>query len=176
MFNPFSQLQPFDGDTLNVVIETPKGSRNKFNWDEEKGLWKLGGVLPAGAVFPFDFGFVPNTHGEDGDPLDVLVLMDEPAFAGCWVPSRLLGAIEAEQTERDGECGRNDRLIAVGENSRNHKDVQSLNDLSANLIEEIEHFFVSYHEAKGKKFEVIGRADAAKARKLVESGTEEPRP
>ena len=173
--SPFSRLAPLGGETLNVIIETPKGSHNKFDWDEETGLWKLGGVLPAGAVFPFDFGFVPQTRGEDGDPLDVLVLMDEPVFAGCWVPSRLLGAIEAEQTERDGECVRNDRLIAVAENSRNHQDVHSLDDLSQNLISEIEHFFTSYNEVKGKKFVVIGRADAAQARQLVESGSDEPR-
>ena len=83
----FSRLGAFteDGADVNVVIETPQGSRNKFNYDEELGLFKLGGVLPAGAVFPFDFGFVPETTGGDGDPLDVLVLMDEPAFPGCLV-------------------------------------------------------------------------------------------
>src|SRR5215210_3886384 len=102
---PYSNLKPFteESDDLNVIIETPKGSRNKFNYDEELGLFKLGGVLPAGAVFPFDFGFVPSTVGGDGDPLDVLVLMDEPAFAGCLVAVQLIGVIEAEQTERDGE-------------------------------------------------------------------------
>ena len=84
-----------DDGELNVVVETPKGSRNKYNYDEKLGLFKLGGVLPAGAFFPFDFGFVPATVGGDGDPLDVLVLMDEPAFTGCLVESRLLGVVEA---------------------------------------------------------------------------------
>src|SRR4051812_44035175 len=84
-----------DGQTLNAIIETPKCCRNKFKYDEEQGLFMLGSVLPAGAVFPFDFGFIPATLGEDGDPLDVLVLMDEPAFTGCLVPARLLGAIKA---------------------------------------------------------------------------------
>lgn len=127
---------------LNVVIETPKGSRNKFDYDE-RGFFKLGGVLPAGAVFPFDFGFVPSTLGEDGDPLDVLLLMDEPAFAGCLITARLIGAIQAEQTERDGDAMRNDRLIAVAANSHTHGEVHSLNDLSKSLLDEIEHFFVS---------------------------------
>src|ERR671932_1198574 len=97
-------VPPFDADSgeLQVLIETPKGSRNKFKFDEQLGRFRLSGVLPMGAVFPFDFGFVPATLAEDGDPLDVLVLMDEPAFPGCLIPSRLLGAIEAEQTERDG--------------------------------------------------------------------------
>jgi inorganic pyrophosphatase len=82
-----------------VVIETPKGSPNKFAFEPRFGTFVLKGVLPAGAVFPFDFGFVPSTRAEDGDPVDVLVLMDAPAFPGCVVPSRLVGVIEAEQTE-----------------------------------------------------------------------------
>src|SRR3712207_70105 len=117
-------IDPRSG-TLNVIIETPKGSRNKFKYDEERGLFLLDGVLPLGAVFPFDFGFVPSTLGDDGDPLDVLVLMDEPAFAGCLVPARLIGVIEAEQTEK-GKTTRNDRLITVAENSRNHRELRSL--------------------------------------------------
>ena len=75
-------LSPFDAETdeLQVVIDTPKGSRNKFSWDEKNKLFKLSGILPAGAFFPYDFGFIPQTTGEDGDALDVLILMDEPAF------------------------------------------------------------------------------------------------
>src|SRR5215212_7933289 len=146
-----------DDDELNVVIETPKGSRNKYNYDEKLGLFKLGGVLPSGASFPFDFGFVPSTLGGDGDPLDVLVLMDEPAFAGCLVRTRLLGVIEAEQTERDGETTRNDRLVAVAADSRDHQDIRTLTDLNEHLVDEIEHFFVSYNEIKGKQFRPLGR-------------------
>src|SRR5947209_2197127 len=109
-----SHLDAYDPDSgeLYVVIETPKGSRNKYAFDEMKGLYKLKKVLPLGTLFPFDFGFVPSTLGDDGDPLDVLLLMDEPVFPGCLVAARLLGVIEAEQTE-DGETERNDRLIAV---------------------------------------------------------------
>src|SRR3954454_21727082 len=105
-------LAAFDGDNLTVIIETPKGSQNKYTYEPRLGAFILGGVLPAGAVFPFDFGFVPSTLAEDGDPLDVLVLMDGPAFTGCIVQCRPLGVIEAEQTE-DGKKVRNDRLIAV---------------------------------------------------------------
>lgn len=170
----FARLKAFsDSDTaeLNVIIETPKGSRNKFTFDEEKGLFKLSGVLPAGAVFPFDFGFLPGTLGGDGDPLDVLVLMDESAFAGCLVPSRLIGVIEALQTERDGETTRNDRLIAVAANSRDHQHLRSLEDLNENLIEEIEHFFISYNEIKGKNFHPLGRFGQERARSLVETAS-----
>jgi inorganic pyrophosphatase len=159
-----------DDEELNVVIETPKGSRNKYNYDEKLGLFKLGGVLPSGASFPFDFGFVPSTVGGDGDPLDVLVLMDEPAFAGCLVRTRLVGVIEAEQTERDGETTRNDRLIGVAADSRLHTRVRTLESLGTALLEEIEHFFVSYNQYKGKKFEPLGRFGPARARGLVEEG------
>jgi inorganic pyrophosphatase len=163
-----AKLPPVDrksGD-LNVVIDTPKGSRNKFSWDEKLKLFELSGVLPAGAVFPYDFGFIPKTRGGDGDPLDVLVLMDEPAFTGCLVRSRLLGVIEAEQTEK-GEKTRNDRLIAVASKSRVHKDLKSITDLNPKLLDEIEHFFISYNEAKGKKFKPLGRYGPERARKLV---------
>ncbi|MGI9056562.1 MAG: inorganic diphosphatase [Pyrinomonadaceae bacterium] len=169
---PFDNLKPFDEEKgeLNVIIETPKGSRNKYAYDEKLGLFVLKGVLTLGHSFPFDFGFIPNTLGGDGDPLDVLVLMDEPAFVGCLVPSRLIGVIEAEQTERDGKTERNDRLIAVAADSKLHEDVKSINDLNELLSAQIEHFFISYNEAKGKKFKPLGRFAAVKAKKIVESG------
>jgi len=168
----FDEFGAFDAEseTLNVIIETPQGSRNKFNFDPQRGIFKLGGVLPAGASFPFDFGFVPATQGEDGDPLDVLVLMDAPAFAGCLVPCRLIGVIEANQTERDGETMRNDRLIAVAANSHTHGEIHDLNDLSKNLLEEIAYFFKSYNEIKGKRFEALHHRGAQAAHKLVQKG------
>ena len=167
--HPISKLPPIDRESgdLNVIIDTPKGSRNKFSWDEKRELFELSGMLPAGAVFPYDFGFIPNTRGGDGDPLDVLVLMDEPAFPGCLVRSRLLGVIEAEQTEK-GETERNDRLIAVAAKSRTAGDLESITDLNPKLLEEIEHFFISYNEVKGKKFKQLGRFGPERARKLVQ--------
>ncbi len=170
--NAFEKLKPFDEESgdLNVIIETPKGSRNKYAYDEKLGLFVLKGVLTVGHSFPYDFGFIPNTKGGDGDPLDVLVLMDEPAFAGCLVPSRLIGVIEAEQTEKDGKTERNDRLIAVASNSKIHENVKSINDLNETLVDQIEHFFISYNEAKGKKFNPLGRFGAIKAKRIVEEG------
>ncbi|MFN2455776.1 MAG: inorganic diphosphatase [Pyrinomonadaceae bacterium] len=164
-------METYDDETgdLNVIIETPQGSRNKFNYDEQHGLFKLGGVLPAGASFPFDFGFVPQTLGGDGDPLDVLLLMDEPAFTGCLVHARLIGVIEAEQTEEDG-MERNDRLIAIASESRVHAGVKNLSDINEQLVKEIEHFFISYNVIKGKEFKPTGRFGAIKAKSLVEEG------
>src|SRR6202012_5696238 len=104
-------------DLTVVIIEKPKGSRNKYAYDPEERIFELTRVLPAGMEFPYDFGFVPSTIGGDGDPIDVLVLMDEPAFPGCVLLVRLLGVMKAEQTEH-GKTNRNDRLIAVAETSQ----------------------------------------------------------
>lgn len=227
--SPYLELPAFDEEIgqLNVIIETPKGSRNKFEYDPKHGLFKLSGILPAGANFPFDFGFVPPTLGEDGDPLDVLLLMDEPAFTGCLVAARLIGVIEAEQTERDGASVRNDRLIAVAAKSLTHRDLKSLEQLGQLgpssgenshreqaenhslkrggkgadvqcpdirspeiqapeiqrrdnndrnfrggdiLLEEIEHFFISYNTFKGKEFKPLGRFGSDRAKGLIQEG------
>jgi inorganic pyrophosphatase len=161
--NPFSADDP---DIINAVIETPMGRRNKFKFDEELGFFALSGVLPQGMMFPHAFGFVPRTRASDGDPEDVLVVMDEPTFVGCVVPSRLLGVIEAEQTE-DGKTVRNDRLMAVAAHSRDYSDVQTLDDLNDNMLKEIEQFFVNYNREKGKKFKVLGRKGPQQAFKLL---------
>ncbi len=169
---PVERIAPTSDDgTLHVVIDTPKGSRNKYKWDEEKQLYKLSGVLPLGAQFPYDFGFIPGTRGQDGDPLDVLLLMDEPAFVGCLIEARLVGVIEAEQTE-EGKTERNDRLIAVADESRAERDVHSLDDLNSQRLEEIEHFFVSYNQARGKVFKPLGRRGPERARMLLEKARE----
>jgi inorganic pyrophosphatase len=140
--------------TILVVIETPKGKRNKFSFDEELGVFRLKKVLPAGSSFPYDFGYVPQTRADDGDPLDVLVLMDESAYPGCVVEARLIGVLEAEQIE-EGKRTRNDRLIAVASESHDHSNLNSLRDLSRELLQEIEHFFRSYNEMAGKEFKVL---------------------
>lgn len=164
-------LPPFDRESgdLNVIIEMPRGCRNKYSYDQERRVFKLGGVLPSGAVFPFDFGFIPQTIGGDGDPMDVLVLMDEPAFCGCLVSCRLLGVIEAKQTEKGKTC-RNDRLIAVASDAPTHQGIKSVSDLDKNLIREIEHFFISYNQAKGKKFKPLGCYGPKRALRLIKKG------
>ena len=161
------------------MIETPKGSPNKLAFEPRFDAFVLKGVLPAGAVFPFDFGFVPSTLGDDGDPLDILVLMDAPVATGCVVPSRVIGVIEAEQTE-NGRTERNDRLLAVATKSATHRSIQELHDVSADLVAQIEHFFVSYNAAKGKRFEVKRRAGRTRARAVIAAGVKRanrrPRP
>ncbi len=168
---PFGNLDAYDPESraLNVVIETPKGNRNKFKYDPKLGLFRINKVLPAGAVFPFDFGFVPATLGGDGDPLDVLVLMDEPAFTGCLAPSRLVGVIEAEEI-KNGKRERNDRMVAAALASVDHADLTSLKDLSPNLLREIEHFFQSYNQIEGKEFRALGQFGPERAEKLIQDG------
>lgn len=153
---------------VEVVIETPRGCRNKYVYDEKEKSFRLKKILPAGAVFPFDFGFIPGTKGGDGDPLDVLVMMDEPAFTGCRIRCRIIGILKAEQQEKDGKKMENDRLVAVPEVTHLYKHAQDINDLDRNILAEIEHFFVSYNEIEGKKFIPMGWAGSEKAMELIE--------
>jgi inorganic pyrophosphatase len=159
---------PKKKDTIDIIIETPKGCRNKYAFDEQAKAFRLKKILPAGAVFPFDFGFIPNTKGGDGDPLDVLVIMDEPAYPGCVVECRIIGALKAKQTERDGKVEENDRLVAVSIVSTGYSEVKSLKDINRNILEEIEHFFISYNEQSGKEFNSQGWTNAKEAMQLIE--------
>ena len=165
---PPPEIDPFDTKrkSLRVIIETPKGSRNKFAYDPDVGMYKLKSVLAEGMKFPYDFGFIPQTEDEDGDPTDVLLLMDEPAFPGCLVESRIIGVSQAEQTE-DGKTIRNDRVLAVAIESHIHADIKEPKDLNSNMIKELEDFFVAYNKARGKKFKLLGVKDAEAAMKLI---------
>ena len=166
-----TRLPTFDPDgDLNVVIETPKGSHNKYAYDEEFGAFRFKAVMPEGNLFPHDFGFIPSTLGEDGDPLDVLVLLDVSLPVGCLLSARPGGVIEAEQRERDGEVERNDRLLAVATKTRTHRHVHRLEDLRPGLLDEIEAFFKHYNALSGKSFTPLGRGGPERARALVEAG------
>lgn len=138
-----------------VVIETPAASRNKFAFDPDQGIFALKAVLPAGMVFPYDFGFLPRTVAPDGDPIDVLLLMDQPAYPGVAVRARLIGVIEGEQIEGKKRT-RNDRLIAVAEANHAYANVRKLKDLPRRWMNEIEEFFVSYHKLEGKTYRLLG--------------------
>src|SRR6478672_8938286 len=155
--------------TCRAIIETPRGCRNKFDYDPDSGLFMLGGLLPEGMMFPFDFGFVPSTLGEDGDPLDVMVLMDAPAHVGCQVDIRIVGVIAAKQTER-GKTERNDRLLGVSVHSYQHEDITSIDDVSKTLLSQVEEFFISYNRQRGKQFKVTATNGPKKAIKLLKAG------
>lgn len=155
--------------TCRAIIETPKGCRNKFDYDPESNLFMLGGLLPEGMMFPFDFGFIPSTLGEDGDPLDILVLMDAPAHVGCLIEVRLIGVISAEQIE-DGKKETNDRLLGVAIHSYDHQDLKTIDDVSKTMLSQLEAFFVSYNKQRGKKFRIAGTGGPRKAVKLLKAG------
>jgi inorganic pyrophosphatase len=152
-----------------VIIETPKGRRNKFTYDPEYELFMLSGLLAQGLVFPYDFGFIPSTLGGDGDPLDVMVLMDEPAHVGCLLDVRLIGVIEAEQTE-EGETIENHRLIAVSLKTFTHQDVTDVEQVSSTMLDQVQEFFITYNKAKGKQFKVTGRRGRKRASEILEIG------
>jgi len=172
MLNQRPQERPFNLDPasssgeLNVVIETPRNSRLKYKYDEQCGVFRLHKVLPTGTVFPFDFGFLPATRAEDGDPLDVLVLIEEPLAVGCIAPTRLIGVIAARQTVKN-KATRNDRLIGVASTSHLYRNVRSLRGLMPGVVEEIERFFVFYNQLQEREFKVLGRYGAARARKAI---------
>jgi inorganic pyrophosphatase len=161
------QIRAREGKRLNVIVETPRGSRNKFTYEPGLGVFRLGKQLPAGAVFPFDFGFVPSTRAPDGDPLDALVLLDTPTFPGCLVRARVLGVIDGRQTGRSGRTVGNPRLVAVATKSNEYDGIRRLKDLPTALVDEIEHFFVSYNAACGKVFEPIGRHGRRRAKAMI---------
>jgi len=152
-----------------VIIETPKGRRNKFDYDTEYEMFALGGLLPEGLAFPFDFGFIPSTLGEDGDPLDMVVLMDEPAHVGCLLDVRIIGVIEAEQIKK-GKGRENDRLIGVAIHSYSHENMKNVSDVPKSILDQLEQFFVSYNKSRGKEFRVKGRHGPKRAAALVDAG------
>jgi inorganic pyrophosphatase len=152
-----------------IVIETPRGRRNKFDFDPKSQLFMLGGLLPEGLAFPYDFGFIPSTLADDGDPLDVLVLLDEPAHVGCLIDIRLIGVMEARQTD-DGGTTQNNRLFGVAVHSYSHQDTTSVKHLPKALLDQIEEFFISYNKSRGKKFQVQGCHGPKRAAQLIEAG------
>lgn len=158
-----------DKELVQVVIETPKGSRNKYAFDDEQKVFQLKKVLPAGMAFPYDFGFIPRTKAEDGDPTDVLVLMDEPAFPGCVLKCRLIGIIEGEQD--DGKSKeRNDRVIAIEQENHSFADIKHIDDLGKKFLRELERFFVNYHELSREQYRVIDVRGPKEARRRIEDG------
>ena len=165
-----THLKPTGADKqmLRVVIETPKGSRNKFAFDPEEHIFQLKKVLPAGMTFPYDFGFVPSTQADDGDPLDVLVLMDEPAFPGCMLTCRPVGVIEGEQQDKKQKI-RNDRIVAVEQDAHSWAHVKSMDDLGKQFLRELEEFFVNYHRLSDKEYRVLGVRGSGAVRKIVKS-------
>lgn len=153
--------------TITAMIECPKGFTQKFDYDPETQRFRLSKILPAGLVFPFDFGMIPGTKGADGDPLDIIVISESATFPGCLIDCRLIGALQAEQTERNGETMRNDRFVGVPNVTQLFSEIDTLNQLPEAILNQLETFFKNYNEQAGKQFKVTARLNAMQAAQLL---------
>lgn len=151
---------------LNVVIETPRGSRNKYKYDEATGLFILGKILPAGSFFPVDFGFVPGTKAEDGDPLDVMVYTEDALVTGCLAQCRPIGIIQVEQS-KNGKQVRNDRVVAIPTLSKVYEHIRVIDELPKALVKEWVTFFAYYQQMNGNSFRVLDIKDGDAAMEAV---------
>ena len=154
-----------DDTTVNVFVETPTGSRDKFDLDHETGLFEWSMQMPLGAAFPFSFGFVPNTLAEDGDPLDIILLVEGVMPQGVLVPTRLIGILKAKQDEDgDGDAEtRNDRVLAVPTLANSYSTVNDIGDLRPKFYDEIGAFFSRYNQMIDRAFEAGEPGDRMEA-------------
>jgi inorganic pyrophosphatase len=156
--------------TVRVVVETPRGSRHKFALDPEIGAFTLKETLASGLAWPYDYGFVPKTLGADGDPLDIIVLMDEPTFPGCVMTVRVLGFIGLEKNGVE-----NNRIVSCllprAETSLSTDGYEKLSDLPDKLVDEIQAFLKQYSEEKGNEITLTGCKGVSDAVALIESGS-----
>lgn len=154
--------QPKPG-LLNVLVEIPAGSKNKYEFDKDLNAMALDRVLAASVHYPLDYGFVPNTLADDGDPLDGMVMMDEPTFPGCVIAARPIGMLEMI----DGG-DRDEKLLCVPAKDPRYAEVHSLKDVAPHRLEEIAEFFRTYKNLEKKKTEILGWKDADQVAALVD--------
>jgi inorganic pyrophosphatase len=157
---------------IKVIIETPKGSAEKYAYDRKLHCFKLNKILPSGMVFPYDFGFIPKTKGQDGDPIDVLVICEHKSFPGCMMKCRIIGALLAEQISKKRTV-RNDRYFVVPVLSKVFKDLHSIKDISKDEMNNLINFFIVYNKIANKEFKplnVLAAEDAVKALNETRSG------
>ena len=165
MLNPWHDLPPGAEPPVQVtaVIEIPAKSRNKYELDKSSGLLKLDRVLYSAVHYPGDYGFVPRTLHEDGDPMDILVRINEPTFPGCQIDARPVGVLRMlDKGEPD------DKVLAVPCHDPFHEEVHDLGDLPAHYLREVEHFFHIYKDLEGKRVQILGWEDVSSARRLLD--------
>lgn len=149
-------------DEVNAVIEIPRGQTNKYEYDKQLHVFRLDRNLHSPVHYPGDYGFIPSTLSDDGDPLDVLVLVDAPSFPGCLMTVRPIGILEMVDQGNEDE-----KILAVGTNNPIYKDVRDYSGIYPHLLLEIEHFFSIYKELEAKTTRIVGWQDAARAREIV---------
>ena len=157
--------------TVDVVIETPKGSKYKYKFDEEQNRFRVKKILPAGLAFPYDFGFIPGTKGDDGDPLDVMIIAEDSYLPGSVIECEIIGAIKARQSS-DDETFRNDRIIGVPVMTKEKDEEVALKDFSKLKINELEKFFIYYNKMEKKEFKPLGILSAKETWKIIKDGSE----
>lgn len=145
MFNHIS-IRPDYPEKIDVIVEIPRGSHSKFEYDESLGIIKLDRVLHSSVVYPADYGFVPGTRSEDGDHVDVLVLTSDPLFPGCMVTVRPIGVADMED-----EAGKDWKILAVAEKDPRYTEIRSLDDVDQHTLDEIQNFFEVYKQLENKK-------------------------
>jgi inorganic pyrophosphatase len=155
---------------IDIMVETPKGSHEKYNFDPGKQCFTFKKALPSGMVFPYDFGFIPDTIGDDGDPLDAMLISEFRFFPGCMVSCRYAGALLAEQTEKSKTI-RNDRFFFIPELSIQYKHIVSVSDLPREELNQLKQFFINYNAIEGKTFTPLRMISAGKAFQLLQSGS-----
>jgi inorganic pyrophosphatase len=158
-----------DGD-LHVVIETPRGSRAKLDYDPKLKTFTLAKSLLAGLTYPYDWGFIPATAAEDGDPVDAMVVHEAATFPGLVLTCKIIGVLQVEQHSKGKKSKRNDRLFAVPRASHAEKDLSDVRDLTSAMREELVKFFVATDELEDKQLKILGWKGPNAALKTVKRG------
>ncbi len=169
MINLWRELAPGPNipEIVYVVVEIPKGSRNKFEYGKELGIIKLDRVLFSSLHYPGDYGFIPRTLYDDGDALDVLVMVNEPTFPGCVIEARPIGLFKMLDNDVPDY-----KILAVPSHDPIFDDYQDLTDVPKHFLKEVSHFFEVYKDLEGKRAKPLGWEDAATAKKEVERSIE----
>jgi inorganic pyrophosphatase len=150
-------------EEVTTVVEIPAGSRNKYELDKQSGLLRLDRVLYSAVHYPGDYGLIPRTLHEDGDPLDILVIVNEPTFPGCQIDSRPIGVLRMlDRGDPD------DKILAVPTNDPYYGEYFDIADLPAHYLREVEHFFRIYKDLEGKRVEIVGWGKFEEAAVVIE--------
>lgn len=167
--NLWKDLEPGPSvpEVVYAVIEIPKGSRNKYEYDKDMEAFALDRVLYSPFHYPAEYGIIPQTLWDDGDPMDIIVLMDQPTFPGCVIETRPIGIMRMI----DGD-DHDDKILGVPINDPRCNDINDINDVSSHLLDEIAHFFKEYKHLEGKVTEINGWENAEKAFEAVEHSIE----
>jgi inorganic pyrophosphatase len=169
MIHPWRDLPPGPRppEEVTAVIEIPRGSRNKYELDKEYGMLKLDRVLYSAVHYPGDYGFIPRTLHEDGDPLDILVRINEPTFPGCQIDVRPIGVPRMlDRGEPD------DKILAVPSHDPQHNEYFDIADLPSHYLKEVEHFFLIYKDLEGKRMEIAGWEKSESALRVITDSME----